>query len=53
MFFFIFLSIIVYYKIWNIVPCAIQQDLVVYKTAHLWKQMTSQKLQNWSEGPYL
>ena len=53
MFFFIFFSIIVYHRIWNIVPCAIQQNLVVYKTAHLWKQMTSQKLQNWSGGPYL
>ena len=28
--FFIFFSIIVYYRILNIVPCAIQQDLVVY-----------------------
>ena len=29
-FFFIFFSIMVYYRTLNIVPCAIQQDLVVY-----------------------
>ena len=29
-FFFIFFSILVYHKVLNIVPCAIQQDLVVY-----------------------
>ena len=29
-FFFIFFSIMVYHRILNIVPCALQQDLVVY-----------------------
>ena len=28
-FIFRFFSIIVYHKIWNIVPCAVQKDLVV------------------------
>ena len=28
--FFIFFPVMIYYRILNIVPCAIQQDLVVY-----------------------
>ena len=30
-FFFIFFSIVVYHRIVNIVPCAVQWDLVVYR----------------------
>ena len=34
-FFFIFFSIMVYYRILNIAPCALQYDLVVYLSVYV------------------
>ena len=42
--FFIFFSIIGNYKIWNTVPCAIQQVLVVYLFYTLWCVSVNPKL---------